>query len=203
MFFSCHNYLFAQNTQEYLHFFPESIIQKAKSIKKSLAYTEQEQEVIVLTNLVRMDPKNFILFLDNYIQQTGFCNSNNPYLISLKNTLNKQKANPNALITVMTLKKTALSHAIYAKNTGEIGHQFIENRYNIAQEELDHNTFSENCSYQYSTVIGAFLGLLIDDGIRGLGHRKTILDSRYTHIGVGIAQYQDGSFILVQNFSAK
>jgi hypothetical protein len=195
---------FSKEAEEYLKFFPDSIVQIAKDIKNLKIYSPQEKEVFLWTNLSRMAPKEFALMLDDYISTSELYKKNNPYVISLKKDL--LKASPILLPfkTHPTLKKVALSHAEYGKRTGQYGHQNIQKRYMLVNKEMKHLTYAENCGYHDENALDAFISLLIDEGIRDVGHRKNILDPDLTHMGVAILPLKSiNDLILIQSFSAK
>ncbi|WP_207497197.1 CAP domain-containing protein [Aridibaculum aurantiacum] len=59
----------------------------------------------------------------------------------------------------------------------------------------------ENISFGPSNTILALVFLYIDEGIPDLGHRKSLLNSSYKEMGVGISAYNNGSFMVIQDFS--
>lgn len=197
------NLLHAQIESKYLRYFPDSVIQKATLQSDLLNYSPLEKEVFLWTNLVRMAPQQFSLLVDEYAKNSSLYAANNPYVISLKKDLKKRNAISTAFNSNPTLKKVAQAHADYGKKTGKYGHQNIQNRFNTVFKETQHTEYAENCSYHYTTSLDAFISLLIDDKVKDLGHRKTILDPKLTYMGVGIAFEADKKhFILVQSFSA-
>lgn len=189
---------------EYLKFFPDSIIQKAQDEKNLKIYSQEEKNAFLWTNLVRMAPKEFATMLDNYIANTDLYTKTNSYVLSLKRDLQKSIPIRDPLHTHPTLKKVALSHAEYGKRTGQYGHQNIQKRYAIVNKEMKYFTYAENCGYHDENTLDAFMSLLIDEGIRDLGHRKNILNPKLTHMGVAIMPLKsENDLILIQSFSAK
>ena len=51
------------------------------------------------------------------------------------------------------------------------------------------SSWGENCSYGYDTPQKIVIGLLIDDGVEGRGHRKNILSATFTHAGASIGSH--------------
>lgn len=196
--------VFSKDAVEYLKFFPESIIQSAQKVKGLNIYSSEEKEAILWTNLARMAPKEFATMLDDYISNSDLYDKKDTYVISLKRDLLKAKPITSPLQTHPTLKEVALSHAEYGKRTGSYGHQNVQKRYMTVNKEMKHLTYSENCSYHYETPLDLIMALLVDDGLRDLGHRKTILNSELTHLGVSILPLKsEDDLILIQSFSAK
>ena len=50
--------------------------------------------------------------------------------------------------------------------------------------------WAENCSYGYQDALSIVITLLIDDGIKDLGHRKNILNESYNSVGVAIRPHK-------------
>ncbi|MCO5231498.1 MAG: CAP domain-containing protein [Chitinophagales bacterium] len=197
-------YLFAQNTKDYLHFFPDSIVQKASKISPNLPYNDMEKEVFLLTNLARMAPKEFISLLNQYLKDSDSYSNNNPYVNSLRNELMKKKANPNALLTHHILREVATAHAAYNNRTHTTGHQDSNKRALTVEKSMHHYMYAENCAYYYNSAIDLLMGLLIDNGIRSVGHRRTILNDYLTHLGISIIKEKNGEgYIMVESFSAE
>lgn len=196
--------VFSKDAAEYLKFFPDSIVQVAKDLKNLKIYSTEEKEVFMWTNLVRMAPKEFALMTDDYVSNSKYYKKNNSYVSSLKRDLSKLTPNKLPFKTHPTLKKVALSHAEYGKRTRQYGHQNVQKRYMTVNKEMKHLTYAENCGYHDENVLDAFMSLLIDEGIRDVGHRKTILNQKLTHMGVAVLPLKSAvDLILIQSFSSK
>jgi uncharacterized protein YkwD len=61
--------------------------------------------------------------------------------------------------------------------------------------------YGENCSYGEDTPIGVVIQLLVDEGVRDLGHRKNILSYEFKRIGIGYAKHTRYGINCVQEFS--
>jgi uncharacterized protein YkwD len=59
----------------------------------------------------------------------------------------------------------------------------------------------ENISFGPPNVVLALVLLFLDQGVPDLGHRKSLLNSSYTEMGIGIASYPNNTFMVVQDFS--
>lgn len=195
---------FSKDSAEYLKFFSDDIVKIASDVKNLKMYSPEEKEIFLWTNLARMAPKEFALMVDDYISNSDFYEKNNPYVLSLKKDLLKATSIQVPFKTHPTLKKVALSHAEYGKRTGQYGHQNVQKRYMIVNKEMNHLTYAENCGYHDENALDAFMSLLIDEGIRDVGHRKNILNPHLTHMGVAILPLKNiNDLILIQSFSAK
>ncbi len=59
----------------------------------------------------------------------------------------------------------------------------------------------ENISVGAMNTVLSLVFLLIDQGIPDVGHRKALLNPRYTEVGIGLARYKNGNVIAVQDFA--
>jgi uncharacterized protein YkwD len=186
----------------FLKQYPDVILQECNTAGKFSAMSQQEKDVVLLTNLVRKDPKKFSeVFIDAYVANSEFYESSNPYVISLKRDLQTRK--PTAVLQVHnTLNKTAREHAVYCGTSGHMGHHGFDGRSKTAAKVLHHQLFGENCGYVRTEALDFVMDLLIDESIRDVGHRKNILHPKFTTIGVSIQPFKKGEFCLVQQFSA-
>ncbi len=197
-------YSYSNETKDYFKFFPANILETASDTSGLQKFSPMEKEVLMWTNLARMAPKEFAEMLTAYTKSSSLYTSNNTYVISLKKDLLKAVPIKNPLQVHKTLNELALSHAEFGKRTGKYGHQNIEQRVSIVKNKMKYLSYAENCSYHYENALDAFMSLLIDNGIKDLGHRKTILNPRFTHIGISILPYtKPGEYILIQSFSSK
>lgn len=185
-------------------YFSEEILQSASPNKYIKDYSPIEQDFYLLTNLVRMYPQDFLVMLTEYVKWSKDYQSSNPYVNSLRNDLRKLKPISTVLIQHTTLDAQSKIHAEYCVRTKHIGHQNVQKRVQVVQQKMKHQLYGENCSFNYESGIDLFMSLLIDDGVRGVGHRKNILNADFTHMGISIVKYSTLSgFCAVQIFSAK
>jgi hypothetical protein len=192
----------AADLSYFLKQYPDVILQECNTAGKFSAMSQQEKDVVLLTNLVRKDPKKFSeVFIDDYVANSEFYEISNPYVISLKRDLQTRK--PAAVLQVHnTLNKTAREHAVYCGTSGHMGHHGFDGRSKTVAKVLNHQLFGENCGYIRTEALDFVMDLLIDESIRDVGHRKNILHPKFTTIGVSIQPFKKGEFCLVQQFSA-
>ncbi|MCZ6692800.1 MAG: CAP domain-containing protein, partial [Bacteroidetes bacterium] len=62
-------------------------------------------------------------------------------------------------------------------------------------------TIGENCAYGLYSPLDIVMGLLIDEGVSDLGHRKNILNPDYKVIGVAIRPHKSYGTNCVQDFA--
>ncbi|MFN8711569.1 MAG: CAP domain-containing protein [Bacteroidota bacterium] len=172
----------------------EPSIPDSVNTASSVTYLDQEEKrVIALCNIARTKPKEFAQnYAQPFIDSAGKKNS---YTNSLLRTLRTMKPVA-ALLPDEALTKTADAHAEKSGKAGTTGHSGKKQRY----AKSPYPYWGENCSYGYSDALDIVMQLLIDDGIKNLGHRKNILNPKFTHIGVGIRKHKRYEWNCVQNF---
>lgn len=166
--------------------------------------SHEEKEVVYWINLVRTQPRAFIKeILLPFLKQ--FPEAKSSYSQSLIKELNQQPSLP-VLLPSSRLHHIAETHA---KDLGQhqlpISHQ--SSRGESFQERMNRfgyfDCVSENVYEGKESGIFSVLFLLIDAGVKSLGHRKNILSPDVKYIGVSFhpIRGKERSFYLVQNFS--
>lgn len=59
----------------------------------------------------------------------------------------------------------------------------------------------ENISFGPSNPVMMLVLLYIDEGVPGLGHRRTLLNPTFVEMGIGIARYPGNNVIVIQDFA--
>lgn len=160
---------------------------------------DEEKKVILFMNMARYDGTLFSeTFLPAYIQEKGL--DNNAYVRSLRRDLKKvQQLKP--LVPEQDLSAVAREHARLMGEKGRTGHDGFKKRF----EALMGNPYlhvGENCSYGYERAIDIVLSLLIDDGIKDVGHRKNILAPDFNSVGVAIRPHKTYRVNCVMDFGS-
>ncbi len=155
---------------------------------RDLSYmSEEEQKVILFMNMARYDGKLFAeSFLKKYAEEMQL--QKNSYLRSLNKDLAKIEG-LSALMPQEDLTAVAQGHAVKSGKSGHVGHKDMEKRF-APLERKPYYGWAENCSYGYQEALSIVITLLIDDGIKNLGHRKNILNERYNSVGVAIRPHK-------------
>lgn len=149
--------------------------------------TEEEQKVILFMNMARYDGKRFAkTFLDSYVDEMQL--EKNSYLRSLYKDLGKVEG-LTSLMPQEDLTAVARGHAVKSGKSGHVGHKDMEKRF-APLERNPYYGWAENCSYGHQEALSIVITLLIDDGIKNLGHRKNILNERYNSVGVAIRPHK-------------
>ncbi len=161
---------------------------------------EEEKKVILFMNMARHDGPLFAeTFLTVYMQENHL--EKNSYTKSLHRDLKKNsKLVP--LIPEQDLTAVAQGHALKSGEKGTTGHSGFKKRF----EPLMGNPYShvgENCSYGYEQTIDIVISLLIDEGVKELGHRHNILSPDFNSIGIAIRPHRSYRTNCVMDFGSR
>jgi uncharacterized protein YkwD len=172
----------------------QSTLEKANTAKDVSYMTHDEKQVIFYMNLARINPK---LFAETYLQEYRdsvkedgtLTSSMSSSITSLQKEL-RSIGSTQALHPLKELYGSASDHAKKTGRTGEVGHDDYEQRFAAITKKYNSYATGENCDYGTRDPLAIVLGLLIDDGVANLGHRKNILNTNFTYVGVSIAPHK-------------
>ncbi|RLD67149.1 MAG: CAP domain-containing protein [Bacteroidetes bacterium] len=191
--------LLAQN--EIYKSIPKSNLDKANTAKNVNYLSNSEKEVILYMNLARLDGSWFIEHI--YNKKISFVNKfsisyRKSLVIDLKEVKDLPMLNP-----AKGLTKSARYHAKDMGTIGDIGHKSSDGTSTFVRikKYAQGGYMAENCQYGHEEAIDIVLDLLIDDGISSLGHRKNILNSNFSYVGVAIEPHKVYRVNCVQDFS--
>ncbi|MCK4747704.1 MAG: CAP domain-containing protein [Bacteroidales bacterium] len=161
---------------------------------------EEEQKVILFMNMARHNGPLFAeTFLTVYVEENQVEKSS--YLRSLYQDLNKASGlvpfKPEEDLTAV-----AQGHATRSGETGHVGHKDMQKRFAPLRGN-PYNAWGENCSYGFEEAISIVITLLIDEGIKDMGHRKNILNEEYNSVGVAIRPHKSYRVNCVIDFGKK
>jgi len=190
--------LTAMNAQEEVwNQWDNSIIEKANTALDFEFYNEEEKKIVLLMNLARTDGKLFAsTFVDYYIQSTSAPKTN--YVNSLYRDLNNVKGLA-LLVPKKDLSDIANGHATKSGKSGHVGHKDMQKRFDPVFGST-YNHMAENCSYGYNDALKIVITLLIDEGVKSLGHRKNILNEFYHSVGVATRSHSVWEYNCVIDF---
>jgi uncharacterized protein YkwD len=161
---------------------------------------EEEKKVILFMNMARHDGPLFAeTFLNFYMQENHLeKNSNTKSLLrDLKKTFDLVPLMPEQDLTAI-----AQGHALKSGEIGTTGHNGFKKRF----EPLMGNPYThvgENCSYGYEQAIDIVISLLIDEGVKELGHRHNILAPDFNSIGIAIRPHRSYRINCVMDFGSR
>lgn len=179
-------------------------LEKANTAKNIDYYTKEEKNIILFSNLARIDGKLFSeTFLLYYLDSTQ--QKKDTYVTSLISDLKKVKNLP-LLQPAKDLYEVAIEHATDMGKTGKQGHNsssgipFAKRMSKLSEK---YSGEGENCNYACSKGFDVVMDLLIDRGVSTLGHRKNILNENYVYIGVSIQKHKKWNYNSVMDFGEK
>jgi uncharacterized protein YkwD len=185
--------LFAQKKNEWN---PE-VLKKANTAKDASYLSKEEKAVVLYLNLVRLDPKLFAeTYLKKYLDSTQEKSS---YTKSLLKTLPTTKS-MGVLVPDKKLCDFAKAHAVQFGKEGRIGHANYNERILKIKKDFG-GSMAENCDYGNKKALDIVMSLLIDEGIKDLGHRENILDPEYKFIGTSIQPHKRYEWNCVMDFA--
>lgn len=168
-------------------------------------YTQsREEEVLKILNAVRTDPQGFIKTqLTPYLKENNL--TNNRYAKSLILDLKKTKK-MNVLKMSSSLSDVARQHALDMGRLGKIGHSSSDGTSfadRVRTKAKAGGMIAENCDYGHDSALDIVMSLLIDDGIKSLGHRKNILEPNYQWVGIAIEDHKTYRVNTVMDFAER
>ena len=173
------------------------VIARANTAAGFEYYSEEEKKVVFFMNLARLDGPLFAeTVLDEYVRANEI--PNNSYLRSLYRDLRKTEGLP-LLLPEEDLTSIAQGHANLSGKTGHTGHKNFNKRFEPFLGN-PYTNVAENCSYGHSRAIDIVVSLLIDDGVKNLGHRVNTLNPEFNSVGVAIREHSRYRFNCVIDF---
>ncbi len=176
------------------------ILRKANTAVGIPYLSDEEQKVVTLMNLARLDGEHFgKTFVNEWVKINN--KEKSPYVRSLYKDLKKCTGLP-LIYPEKDLYNIAKGHAEKSGKTGHVGHRDFNKRF----ENVLGNPYSrvgENCSYGYNTATDVVVSLLIDEGIKDLGHRKNILNPAFNSAGVSFYPHKTYRYNCVVDFGSK
>jgi len=176
------------------------VIMSLNSAGDTEYFNNEEKKVILFMNMARYDGPLFAnTFLESYLKEKKL--DNNSYIRSLEKDL-KKVSGLSPLVAEKDLTAIAQGHAKKSGEEGTTGHSGFKERFEPLMGN-PYNHVGENCSYGYDKAIDIVISLLIDDGIKGLGHRKNILSPDFNSVGVAIRPHKTFRVNCVMDFGSR
>ncbi|HWW42727.1 CAP domain-containing protein [Pedobacter sp.] len=191
-------------------------LEMANTAKNTPYLSQEEKDIILYMNLVRMDGTRFFnTYLQDFIadynqrmQQYSNYNElkitkNDRYYKSLQADLKKIK-NLGLFYPDETLTYVSLQHAKDMNNHNLAGHNSYDGRTmkDRITKYYPNRSMAENLAFGFSNGLANVCVLLIDKGVPDLGHRKNILNSTYglNIVGISIRQHPRYKYAAVIDF---
>lgn len=174
-------------------------IKKANTAIDCTMLNNVEKDIILYTNLARLDGKKFS---DLYVKSRLNAQPNNSYIKSLVEDLSSindlPMLNPNE-----SLFKAAEFHANDLGKSGTFQHESTDGStpsQRMKRYGFNYRTCGENIYAGQDDALGVLLVLLIDEGVKDVGHRKNILSAEFDEIGVARRPHKNYDYNVVQDF---
>ncbi len=181
-------------TIDHTKYFTSAEIASANTAINENYLTEEEKNIYLFTNLVRLYPRKFYEFYRAYVIADGEEAKlrSNRYFTSLTRELKSRKP-VGALLPEREMFELAACWAVESGELGLLGHDRVD---------CPRGYSGENCGYGYNpTGLYFVMLLLIDEGVEGVGHRKNILYEEFKGLGAAIRDHKTYKYDAVQNFS--
>lgn len=169
------------------------------------ALNENEKTFFFWTNYFRKQPKLFAkTILVPFLQQ--FPEVNNEYATSLLEDIKYSPISLPLLSPDILIQHISQAHCldIIQNKNGELSHRSSSGKkYSERVSEFGtFNCISENLFSGGSSTLEALIFLLIDSGVTGVGHRKSLMNPEFTRMGASILPFRE-NLIIVQNLACK
>lgn len=155
--------------------------------------SSEELEMIKEINLMRANPKAYVDYVKVHLQNV----ENDPGLdaaykaeeLAAGKELIEELKNLGPLPLIKPnegLHKVAIGHGDYVRSVGKIGHVGADGSYpwDRVRKATDMSDGNENLVAGGETVRESLMILLVDSGISGRGHRKTLFNPKWTYGGM-------------------
>ncbi len=180
-------------------------VEKLNTAATARYLSDTEKNMVLAHNLIRYNPSKFAeLYVSEYIsyyQDKHFHYPGRNEIIlthegvkparELYRELLRAKPLP-LFYPSEKLSRAAKSHANYQSRTGQMGHEGQGGmRARIEREGKWETLIGENLAYGSWSGHDAVIGLMIDDGVPGRGHRVNILTPEFRVVGLGQAPHPE------------
>jgi len=177
-----------------------------ESLNQTVAYSflnQREQDVVYYLNYARQNPH---IFLKNAIN-TFILNHpevKSSYTLSLQKAFGSMNELP-IIFPDVSITKVSRLHALDLSTHNTISHKSTDGR--TFQDRV--GPFMKGCgsesihAAQKFNALEAVLSLLFDFNVPDLGHRKSLLDPRFSRAGYGVSVNPKEFFVLVIDFSCQ
>lgn len=156
-----------------------------------------EKDVLLEINKARTNPRAYAaLYLLPSVKDGSASEAMKECIIEMKNT--------KALKALQPGKGLALAAQEWVRLQGPS--EYIGHDMNLPVRLAKYCYFgyySENISYGYNDARKIVIQLLEDDKVPGREHRKTILSSAFTHVGIGCGTHKRYNYMCVQDFAER
>ncbi len=166
---------------------PSNAPSNAPMVANNTAMSSEEMTMVNEINLVRSNPASYIPYIEQYIDYLKKNGNMGNSIATSKELIEELKRMPSlpVLQTLPCLYTAAKKHGDDQRKKGDTDHQGSDGSWpwdRAIRECKDLKDGNENLVGGPSDIRRAVILLLVDDGIEGRGHRKTMLQSDWKYI---------------------
>lgn len=159
----------------------------APMVANNTVMSSEEMTMVNEVNLVRNNPAGYIPYVEQYIEYLKTNGNMGNSIATAKELIEELKRTPSlsVLQTLPCLYTAAKKHGDDQRKRGDTDHQGSDGSWpwdRVLRECKDLKDGNENLVGGPSDIRRAVILLLVDDGIEGRGHRKTMLQSDWKYI---------------------
>jgi hypothetical protein len=172
-------------------------LKKANTAEHATYMSRIERDIIMYINLARLYPQQYLkLEVLDYIDQdkSGFYSGDSKYVKSLIKDL-ENRTPTHALEPDAYLYESAKCFSKESGDKGVVGHRRVDCK--------NYSYAAECCFYGVANANEVVLDLLVDEGVRDVGHRMICLDKYYNTIGVSRYSHKDWKECVVADFGVR
>ncbi len=156
-------------------------------VANNTSMSSEEMQMVDEVNLVRYNPEGYIPFIEDYIAELKSRNDMSSATKTAKELIAELKNTPklSVLQTLPCLYTAAKKHGDDQRRRGDTDHQGSDGSWpwdRVTRECRDLKDGNENLVGGPSDIRRAVILLLVDDGIEGRGHRKTMLQPDWKYV---------------------
>ncbi len=156
-------------------------------VANNTSMSSEEMQMVDEVNLVRYNPEGYIPFIEDYIAELKSRNDMSNATKTAKELIAELKTTPrlSVLQTLPCLYTAAKKHGNDQRRKGDTNHQGSDGSWpwdRVTRECRDLKDGNENLVGGPSDIRRAVILLLVDDGIEGRGHRKTMLQPDWQYV---------------------
>ena len=156
-------------------------------VANNTSMSSEEMQMVDEVNLVRYNPEGYISFIEDYIAELKSRNDMSSATKTAKELIAELKNTPklSVLQTLPCLYTAAKKHGDDQRRKGDTDHQGSDGSWpwdRVTRECRDLKDGNENLVGGPSDIRRAVILLLVDDGIEGRGHRKTMLQPDWKYV---------------------
>jgi LysM repeat protein len=164
-----------------------NVSSNAPMVANNTPMSSEEMTMVNEINLVRSNPAGYIPYIEQYIEYLKTNGNMGNSIATAKELIDELKRTPSlsVLQTLPCLYTAAKKHGDDQRKKGDTDHQGSDGSWpwdRVLRECKDLKDGNENLVGGPSDIRRAVILLLVDDGIEGRGHRKTMLQSDWKYI---------------------